>query len=260
MEPLALRRFTQGSEKKILFCGDDDIDMAAIYLAAIIHAEGYDLDYIPSPLPFPQNLNISNYDLIILSDYPREQIKDPRLDEIADYTKQGGSLLMIGGWESFTGLNIEYKNSPLEDILPVKLKEKDDRRNYDQGIAVIPNDIYHPVCKGLDWQRPAVIGGYNDIEAKEDAVCILWGKKIKITSENKVIKTEVDDEEIPLLVQGKTGKGKTAALAFDLAPHWVGGFVDWGTGREHVDFETGFIEVGDMYYKFVSNLLKSLFS
>ncbi|MCK4530199.1 MAG: hypothetical protein KAU44_03405, partial [Candidatus Marinimicrobia bacterium] len=254
-----LRRFTQGSGKKILFCGDDDIDMAAIYLAAIIHAEDYDLDYIPSPLPFPQNISLNNYDLIILSDYPREQIKDEQLEDIVAFTKNGGSLLMIGGWESFTGLNIEYKNSPLEAILPVILSEKDDRRNYDQGIIVTPSDIYNPVCKGLDWQRPAVIGGYNEFEPKDNATCVLFGKKIKITSEDKVIKTEVDEEEIPLLVQGTAGEGKTAALAFDLAPHWVGGFVDWGTGRKHVDFEKGFIEVGDMYYKFVSNLLKSLF-
>ena len=166
---------------------------------------------------------------------------------------------MIGGWESFTGLNIEYKNSPLEDILPVKLKEKDDRRNYDQGIAVLPMDIYHPVCKGLDWKRPAVIGGYNDIEAKEEADCVLCGKKILIAAENDKVRTEVDETKIPLLVVGQKGAGKTAALAFDLAPHWVGGFVDWGTGRKHVDFETGFIEVGDMYYRFVANLLKSMF-
>jgi len=69
----------------------------------------------------------------------------------------------------------------------------------------------------------------------------------------------VDETKIPLLVVGQKGAGKTAALAFDLAPHWVGGFVDWGTGRKHVDFETGFIEVGDMYYRFVANLLKSMF-
>ena len=259
MEPLALRRFTQGSEKKILFCGDDDLDMAAIYLGSIIHEEGYDMDYIPSPLPFPQNLNLNHYDLIILSDYPRERIKDERLEEIAEYTRNGGSLLMIGGWESFTGLNIEYKNSPIENILPVILSDKDDRRNYDQGIVVIPTDIYHPICKGLNWSRPAVIGGYNEFKPKDNATCILCGKKIKISSENNVIKTEVDEKEIPLFVQGSAGKGKTGALAFDLAPHWVGGFVDWGTGRKHVDLEAGFIEVGDMYYKFVANLLRSMF-
>jgi uncharacterized membrane protein len=259
LEPLALRRFTQGSEKKILFCGDDDIDMAAIYLASIIYAEGYDLDYIPSPLAFPQNINLKSYDLIILSDYPREQLKTGQMEDIVEYTHSGGSFLMIGGWESFTGLNIEYKNSPLEAILPVILSEKDDRRNYDQGIVVIPTDKYHPTCKGLEWERPAVIGGYNEFEPKDNASCILCGKKIKIMSEDNVIKTEVNEETIHLLVQGSAGDGKTAALAFDLAPHWVGGFVDWGTGRKHVDFADGFIEVGDMYYKFVANLLKSMF-
>ena len=159
MEPLAIRRYTRGTGKRILFCGDDDVDMAAIYLASIIHNEGYDLEYIPSPLPIPQSFNFNNYDLIILSDYPRDRIKDERLEELAAFVRKGGSLLMIGGWESFTGLNLEYTNSPLEAVLPVKLKDQDDRRNYDQGIAVLPLMPEHPVCEDLDWARPAVIGG-----------------------------------------------------------------------------------------------------
>ena len=259
MEPLALRRFPQEAGKRILFCGDDDIDMAAIYLASIIHDQGYSLDYIPSPLPIPLSLDLNNYDLIILSDYPREQISDDRLEEICALVHKGGSLLMIGGWESFTGLNIEYKHSPLEKILPVKMLETDDRRNYDQGIAVTASDPHHAVCKGLDFSRPALIGGYNSFEKKESATCVLWGRKIKISVSDDKITAEADNNKIPLLVMDNVGKGKTAALAFDLAPHWVGGFVDWGTGRKHVDFADGFIEVGDMYYKFVANLLKSMF-
>ena len=259
MEPLALRRYSQESKERILFCGDDDIDMAAIYLAAIIHEEGYNLDYVPSPLPIPNNLDFNNYDLIILSDYPRVQIKDNRLEEICEFVRKGGSLLMIGGWESFTGLNIEYKNSPIEDVLPVKLLEQDDRRNYDQGIAVMANDPYHSVCKDLDFNRPAVIGGYNEFEVKDTAKCILCGQKIKISVLDDKISAEADENKIPLLVTQDVGEGKSAALAFDLAPHWVGGFVDWGSGRKHVDFADGFIEVGDMYYQFVANLLRSMF-
>jgi uncharacterized membrane protein len=233
--------------------------MAAIYLAAIIHAEGYDLDYIPSPLPIPLSLDFDNYDLIILSDYPRDQIKDDRLEEICDFVKNGGSFLMIGGWESFTGLNVEYKHSPLEEILPVILLDTDDRRNYDQGIAVTAMDRYHPVCRDLDFDRPGVIGGYNEFLPKASAECVLCGRKIKISVADDVITAAADEQKIPLLVTDTVGDGKVAALAFDLAPHWVGGFVDWGTGRKHVDFETGFIEVGDMYYHFVANLLKSMF-
>ena len=258
MNPLELKRFIQGSDKKILFCGDDDLDLAAIYLGSIIHEEGYNLDYVPSPLSFPKNVDLQEYDLIILSDYPREQISDDRLQEIADYVKFGGSLLMIGGWESFTGLNIEYKNSPIEDILPVMLSVKDDRRNYDQGIAVIPCENLHPVCDDLDWDRPGIIGGYNEFIPKENAKTVLCGQKVKLSVIDGIPSAKMDHEKIPLLVYGQAGKGKTAALAFDLAPHWVGGFVDWGHGRKHVDFGEGFIEVGDQYYKFVANLLKSM--
>jgi uncharacterized membrane protein len=169
LEPHKLRSFVQGSDKKILFCGDDDLDMAAIYLGSIIHEEGYNFDYVPSLLSFPQDIEVETYDLIILSDYPRGQISDDRLREIVDFVKKGGSLLMIGGWESFTGLKIEYKNSPIEDILPVFISEVDDRRNYDQGIAVIATDEAHSVKKGLDWSRPGIIGGYNEFIPKPDA-------------------------------------------------------------------------------------------
>lgn len=258
MELLKLRSFIQGSDKKILFCGDDDLHLAAIYLASIIHEEAYDFDYIPSLLCFPQNLKLKKYNLIILSDYPRKQISDEKLTEIVSFIREGGSFLMIGGWESFTGLNIEYKNSPIEDILPVNILEKDDRRNYDQGIIVTANNIVHPMISGLDWEHPAIIGGYNEFIPKDNAQCVLEGQKIQISIEDNRLKTKIDTKKIPLLVYGQEVKGKTAALAFDLAPHWVGGFIDWGKARKHVDFDEGFIEVGDMYYKFVANLLKTM--
>ena len=35
----------------------------------------------------------------------------------------------------------------------------------------------------------------------------------------------------PVLVIGTAGHGRAAAFASDIAPHWVGGFVDWGDSR-----------------------------
>jgi hypothetical protein len=35
----------------------------------------------------------------------------------------------------------------------------------------------------------------------------------------------------PLLVTGQHGAGRVAAITTDVAPHWVGGFVDWGDAR-----------------------------
>jgi uncharacterized membrane protein len=61
--------------------------------------------------------------------------------------------------------------------------------------------------------------------------------------------------ESPLLVVGEHGRGRTAALATDVAPHWVGGLVDWGDQRVVQQVGAGFIDVGNWYARFFRNLL-----
>lgn len=256
MIAIEMRLYNQHADKKILYCGDDDVDQAAVYLSSILYNENYALDYIPSPLLFPDDINVSSYDLIIFSDYPRQQISDARMQEIADYVSDGGAFLMIGGWESFTGLNIEYTHSPFTALLPVHMLEKDDRLNYDQGILVQAVDVAHTCCRGLSWERPSMVGGINQFKAKNGSQVILSGRRMFITAD-KTPRVTFDVETVPLLVSGVVGKGKSFALAFDLAPHWIGGFVDWGTERKRVDFNDGFIEVGNMYYLFVTQLIES---
>ena len=47
-----------------------------------------------------------------------------------------------------------------------------------------------------------------------------------------------------------------AALATDVAPHWVGGFVDWGDDRVvQEDRRAELIEFGDWYGQFFRNLV-----
>ncbi len=259
MEPSALRHFSHPGGEKVLYCGDDDVDLAAVYLSSILNAEGYDLDYIPSRLPFPPELDPAAYGLIIFSDYPRAQVRDEDMEKIAAQVLRGASFLMIGGWESFTGLNIEYRRSPLEALLPVYLQDTDDRRNVAQGIVVLPAERGKALTDGLDWEHPALIGGYNAFTPKDEAGVRLNGYRLVISAERGGIKAEPSATPIPLLVTGRAGKGKTAALAFDLAPHWIGGFVDWGTERKRVEFNDGFIEVGNHYYRFVKNLIADMF-
>ena len=54
---------------------------------------------------------------------------------------------------------------------------------------------------------------------------------------------------------GEHGRGRTAALATDVAPHWVGGLVDWGDQRVVQDVGGGSIDVGNWYARFFRNLL-----
>jgi uncharacterized membrane protein len=57
------------------------------------------------------------------------------------------------------------------------------------------------------------------------------------------------------LVLGRYGRGRTVTLATDVAPHWVGGLVDWGDRRVVQGVADGFIEVGNWYARFFRNLV-----
>jgi len=251
-----LKRYGGGaaSHPTLLYAGDDDLDRAAVYLASIIYSNGYCFDYIPSLSPFPTHLELEHYALVILSDYPARNFSKIQLKALADYVRRGGSILMIGGWESYTGLMKEYTATPLADILPVSLESNDDRRNLPQGCVVLPTSRCTERLKSLDWMAPPLIGGYNQITPLTRSSVHLIGKKLVIGNSTE-LQLGIMPDEIPLLVSKPCSQGFVAALAFDLAPHWIGGMVDWGLERRHIDFNDGFIEVGNLYLDFVSKLL-----
>jgi uncharacterized membrane protein len=239
----------------ILYLGDDDLDRAAQYLGTIIIERGYSLTYVPSPLSFPAEINFTDYQLVILSDYPAARMQGAQMDALCRYVHGGGSLLMVGGWESFSGLQKEYTATPIAELLPVVMKNGDDRKNVSQGCAVIPIVPDHPAVTGLRWATPAIIGGYNKLRPKKNAVTVLGGRHLALTLAGRRLRCTAASVDVPLLVTWERGTGRCTALAFDLAPHWVGGFVDWGTHRVRIDANGAFIEVGDQYHKFVSKLL-----
>ncbi|MBM4074350.1 MAG: hypothetical protein FJ267_01740, partial [Planctomycetes bacterium] len=70
---------------------------------------------------------------------------------------------------------------------------------------------------------------------------------------------EPANEEFPVLVTGRYGNGQVAAFASDVAPHWVGGFVDWGDRRVKAKAkDAAEIEVGSYYARFWQTLIESL--
>ena len=56
---------------------------------------------------------------------------------------------------------------------------------------------------------------------------------------------------------GRHGRGRTAAFTSDVAPHWVGGLVDWGPERVGTQApEANDIEVGSHYAEFFTRLIR----
>jgi len=78
------------------------------------------------------------YDVVVLSDieqevlvlYPWERMQDTpmgpnRLESIREFVRNGGGLIMIGGWESFQGSGGGYHGTLIEEILPVRISPED---------------------------------------------------------------------------------------------------------------------------------------
>ncbi|MBR5161534.1 MAG: hypothetical protein IKW80_07875 [Thermoguttaceae bacterium] len=239
----------------ICYLGDDSINSAAMYLIGIMTHFNLSFDRVDSSDSPDESFIQKPYKLYIISDYPRERFSDAQLQYIADAVKAGAGLLMIGGWESYYGRLGEYHKTVLTDVLPVEMLQEDDRRNYSQPCVITPC-ADHPITAGLPWNTPPCIGGFNEYKPKPTGQTIMKIHRFAINQSNDQFEfSPIEDK--PLLVVGTYGAGNTAALATDAAPHWVGGFVDWGTQRCIQDLPNGgFIDVGADYAQFFKQLIE----
>ncbi len=169
----------------------------------------------------------AKYDVVILSDieqeclvlYPWERMQDTpmgpnRVESIREFVQKGGGLMMVGGWESFTGRRGigNWGNTAVEEALPVKcLEVNDDRNETPQGVHIQVLVQDNPIVKGLNWESCPVFSGYNRFKAKDDAIVIA---KVKETGD-------------PFIVSHKFGNGRSIAFASDVSPHWGSGYQKW---------------------------------
>ena len=241
---------------KFLYFGDDDMTRAAAYLCGIMTHAGFPFERVDSAQSPTDALLQEPYNAFILSDYPRERFQPGQLETICSAVNNGAGLVMFGGWESYHGLLGEYHNTILAKVLPVTMLQADDRRNFSQGVLLSPMQP-HPILDNLPWETPPLVGGLNEFAVKPDAKVLLNGLPLSIRTNADRFDFGFDTTPYPMLVVGEYGKGRTAALATDVAPHWVGGLVDWGQQRITQYLPNGgFVEIGSDYAQFFAQLLR----
>ena len=240
--------------RRVLYFGDGTLATSARYLAGVLVHYRIPFDHIPTHRRFTGKALRRRYSLFILSDYPARNLSRSLQKELVENVKRGAGLLMIGGWSSFTGLDGCYHHTPVGDILPVILSGRDDRMNTEGGAVVYPKKR-HPVLSGLSFRNAPVIAGFNRLNAKSSSQLILEARKIL----PRYPRIALEKKRYPFLVFSRYGKGKVAALATDVAPHWVGSFVDWGKKRVKVRVSRRIpVEMGERYLQFLGQLVKTL--
>ncbi len=192
----------------------------------------FDVKFMPAheaQRDFPQTIEaLSEYEAIILSDigantlllHPDTWIHSKttpnRLRLLRDYVRNGGALLMFGGYYSFQGINggARYHKTPVEEVLPVSCLSVDDRVEVPEGFTpVVTGAASHPILQGLGKDWPILLG-YNEVTVKDGAEVLA------------TVSTDYGSQ--PLLVTGTYGKGRTLAWTSDVGPHWLpSDFIAW---------------------------------
>jgi uncharacterized membrane protein len=215
-----------------------------------------EFDHIASNELFATALLDRDYQAVVVSDYPSQNFSGEQLELLAERVRAGLGLLMIGGWSSFSAAGAGYPGTPLAEVLPVQMQSGDDRVNCPQP-CLVELRAPHPMVENLpfDSECPG-IGGFNRLTAKPAAAEILRAARFRVARQADGYAFRPHDTA-PLLVAGTHGAGNVAAFASDVAPHWVGGLVDWGDARIHACAQgANPIEVGNWYARFFFQILK----
>lgn len=136
-----------------------------------------------------------------------------RLNVIKEWIGDGGGMMMLGGWLSFSGVQAKsgWGRSTLKDALPVDCLLIEDLVESSAGFTaevLVPD---HPAVKGLAWDKFPPIFGYNEVNEKPEGQVLV---RVKETGH-------------PLVVVGEYGKGRILTYMSDPAPHWGINFELW---------------------------------
>ncbi len=192
----------------------------ALIMKEMLEALGHKFTHIPChlvPRDYPRDLaTLSLYDVVIYSDVgsnsflllPEMVNTGKRMVNTLALTKQyvenGGGFCMIGGYMTFQGMNAKgkWKDTHIEDILPVNMLPHDDRCEVPEGADLCCEPSSHPIFEGIPAQLPYILG-YNKLIAKSDAKVLM----------------EFNGD--PIIAVVEYGMGRTMAYATDCTPHWA---------------------------------------
>ena len=201
------------------FFSSADYQTGIEYLERALVDAGITFTHLPNHLAaaqFPSTREeLSRYDVVILSDIGANTLllhpdtwlhgrpHPNRLRLIADWVRDGGGLVMCGGYYSFQGIYgaARYRGTPVEEVLPVTILPVDDRVEIPEGETPEVVAHHHPIVSGIDGDWPYLLG-CNEVMLKADAQLV------------------ATLGSYPLLATRQVGQGRTVVWTSDIGPHW----------------------------------------
>ncbi len=172
------------------------------YLADAMTREGIRLD-LRSPEGVPESLQqLAGYDGIIFSDIAAHRIGEARMNAVRDYVeKLGGGFVMIGGIHSF-GVGGYYR-TPIEEILPVKLKAPDQEEEQSSALALVIDRSGSMAGQKIEICKSAAIATAELLSAQDYIGIYAFDSQVhEVVPMTKVTSTSTLANQISLLGSG----------------------------------------------------------
>jgi uncharacterized membrane protein len=204
---------------------DPSIDLLSFVVlrtpSDIINVPLQEQSLIPLPIETLFTKELRSFDLLIFDNLPAHlYLKPIYFESVREFVKGGGSFAMIGG--PFFSDEGKYHGTPIEEILPVRLNEREDYRrgaSWKVGLSLAGKN--HPITRlspdeayNLNlWQEMPSLDGINLLIAKNSGTTLLEGG---------------DGTAQPILTVGQYGSGRVLVLATDYSWKWYMGMVAKG--------------------------------
>jgi uncharacterized membrane protein len=255
--------------EKLLFLGEGP--RGAGYLEGVLGG-AYALERVYADQPLDDRV-LEQYPVFVLSDYPSRQMTAEQQERLVQTVERGGAgLVMIGGWASFGGPRGTWRGTRLSDLLPVEILSDDDRTNTPLGTVLVATRQAHPAVRTIQHADSCAVCGFNAVRSRRDARILIDGFTLSVRKTPAAqltvaaamsgartrqianplgMRPLLSQHATPMLSVWEWGRGRVAAFAPDVSPHWAGGIVDWGA--ERLVLSNG-AETGHLYKAFLLDL------
>lgn len=180
-----------------------------------------------SLIPFPTRElfqeELRSFDVVILQDFDYRPYQMARyLRHIAEFVREGGGLLMIGGSQSFSAGG--YYGTELAEVLPVQIGPEgfdESMLSFDTFSArLTAAGQRHPVTalspdrreNEAIWRSFPILEGLNLVDAVKPGAVVL--------AQHPLLK-DLRGDQLPLVVLGHSGRGRSLAVLTDSTWRWA---------------------------------------
>lgn len=166
-------------QMRVLYVESDPVE--GQYLQRAMEKEGILLE-ARQPGSLPQGVaELSGFDAIILSDVAAHRLGEAWMTMAREYVeKWGGGLLMLGGAQSFGAGG--YLKSPLEEVLPVRLRAPDDEEKQSAAVALVLDRSGSMAGEKLEMAKSAAIATAEVLARSDHLGVYAFDSELKVVS------------------------------------------------------------------------------